>query len=300
MKAMILAAGFGTRLGPLTEKRPKALMPIANIPVIDRVIAYLASHGVKEIVINAHHHADQMLAHFSKAQKANIPIHLVVEKEILGTGGGIKNVEDFFDKEPFIVINADILTDINLARPLEIHQGHGHLATLILHDCPPFNQVRVDEDRGIVGFEKRPTPGLLAFTGIHILSKRILDYIPKDTFSNIIYVYRNVIQHSGIINYYLSEGHYWRDVGTIKSYIQANKEQLADQHFLLSPNASIHPSAKLDGWAVVGASTHVGKEAFIKDSILWGGIQIGPNAHVIGSIVTQDIGEKKVVKNQVV
>ena len=144
MKAMILAAGPGTRLRPLTLNRPKALVPVGNRPMIDRIIEYLKKQGASEIVVNAHHHHGQVVKYLDEGRPFGIHMEIRVEPEILGTGGGIKNTEAFWNHAPFIVINGDILTDIDLAPAIEAHKKAGSPATLILHHCEPFNQVQVD------------------------------------------------------------------------------------------------------------------------------------------------------------
>ena len=161
MKAMILAAGFGTRLRPLTEMKPKALMPVANKPILARNIEYLISHGITEIIVNAHHHHQQIVDYLREESSIGLNIEVKVEQEILGTGGGIKNAEDFWDKEPFFVINSDILTDIDLAAVYQVHQTSGALVTLVLHDCEPYNQVQVDEQWNITDIAKANMPGRL-------------------------------------------------------------------------------------------------------------------------------------------
>ena len=112
MKAMILAAGLGTRLHLLTEKRPKALMPVVNIPIICRIIEHLKGHGISRIVVNAHHHYRQLIDYLDGGRPFGLEIDVRVEPELLGTGGGIKNTSDFWDNDPFFIINGDILTDI--------------------------------------------------------------------------------------------------------------------------------------------------------------------------------------------
>jgi NDP-sugar pyrophosphorylase family protein len=169
MKAMILAAGFGTRLRPLTDERPKALMPIANKPLIARVITYLQSHGVNQIIVNAHHHARQVVDYVNRSRRFGLNIEVREEPEILGTGGGIKNTEDFWDNDAFVVINTDILTDINLAEDYQYHRNNETLVTLILHDCAPYNQVQIDGNRHVVHIDTTHRAGRLAFTGIHIM-----------------------------------------------------------------------------------------------------------------------------------
>jgi NDP-sugar pyrophosphorylase family protein len=124
MKAMILAAGFGTRLRPLTDKKPKALMPIVNKPLIARVIAYLESQGVHQIIANAHHHYQQVVDYLGRGNPFGLNVEVRVEREILGTGGGIKNTEDFWDEDAFVVINTDIWRRLtNTTRRAE-HSSH--------------------------------------------------------------------------------------------------------------------------------------------------------------------------------
>ncbi|HDM10757.1 MAG: NDP-sugar synthase [Deltaproteobacteria bacterium] len=299
MKAMILAAGYGTRLEPLTAKRPKALVPVANIPMVDRIIAYLKQHGVTEIVINAHHMHRQITSHFANPARHGVPIHVAVEEEILGTGGGIKNVEDFWDDEPFIVINVDILTDIDISMAMERHWQSKALATLVLHHYPQFNVVCINTEGHVDQFKEKTGPGLLAFTGIHVLSQAVLDYIPRGAFYSIIDVYRRIIQDKGTVTSYISKGHYWRDIGTIESYIQANMDMLTNHKILVGQDAAVHPTASLSGWVIVGHKCSVGEGAHVEDSIFWDGVQVGKGAIVANAVVTQDVKDWEEVKSQV-
>ena len=164
MKAMILAAGLGTRLRPLTLNTPKALMPVGNVPIIDRIIEYLKTYGISELVVNAHHHYEQIAEHLNSGRHFGINIDVRVEPNILGTGGGIKNTEDFWDKAPFIVINGDVLTNINLRNAYKAHERSGSLATLILHDQPPFNQLKIDDKKNITHIAGKNLDNRLAFS----------------------------------------------------------------------------------------------------------------------------------------
>ncbi|RLB40731.1 MAG: hypothetical protein DRH12_09625 [Deltaproteobacteria bacterium] len=299
MKAMILAAGYGTRLEPLTLKRPKALMPVANIPVVDRVIAYLKRNGVREIIVNAHHLHHQVTSHLAGRTHFGLPIHVEVEDEILGTGGGIKNVEEFWDCEPFLVINADILTDIDLRKPVERHRQSGAMATLVIHDYPLFNLVRINSEGHVEAFLSETQPGLLAFTGIHILSRSVLDYIPPNTFYSIIDAYRDIIHDKEIVASYMASGHYWRDIGTIDSYVQANIDMIGTEEILIAQGAVAHPASHLGGWCVVGHGCSIGEGSLVENSILWDGAKIGKEATVVNSIVTQDVGDGVEIRDQV-
>ncbi|MBW1766653.1 MAG: nucleotidyltransferase family protein, partial [Deltaproteobacteria bacterium] len=218
MKAMILAAGLGTRLRPLTDKIPKALIPVVNMPVISRVINYLKTHGINQIVVNAHHHHNQISNYLNGGSPFGLEIDVRMEHEILGTGGGLKNTSDFWDDEPFIVINGDILTDIELEPAYEHHKKSGALTTLILHDCEPFNQIQTDSNGTITDIAQKNMTGRLAFTGIHIMEPGLLSHIPEGKSSDIIDCYRRLIHSGNLISAYYSQGHYWRDIGTVSSY----------------------------------------------------------------------------------
>ena len=286
MKAMILAAGLGTRLRPLTLKRPKALMPVGNRPMIDRVIEYLKKYNVDELIVNAHHHQEQLVAHLDNGRSFGLNIHVKVEPEILGTGGGIKNTEGFWNDEPFVVINGDILTDIDLIRAYQAHQKENNLITLILHDCEPFNQILINERLDILDIGPKACPGRLAFTGIHIIEPEILSHIPKDRFSNIVDCYQKLIKEGSPISAYVSKGHYWRDVGSIESYFLANREVLQENTILAGPGCRIHDSARLKEWAVIGKDTSLEEGVEIRRSVLWEGVRVKKGIRVFDSIVT--------------
>jgi mannose-1-phosphate guanylyltransferase len=285
MKAMILAAGFGTRLRPLTEKRPKALMPIANRPILAWTIDYLRNYGCTEIILNAHHHHDQVLDYVRRRPSPQMIVETRVEPEILGTGGGIKNVEDFWDRESFAVINADILTDIDLRKILGHHEESGALVTLVLHDCNPFNQVAVDSLGNITDIGKQRVPGRLAFTGIHVIHPEFLSLIPEGVFCDIIECYRKAIAERRAIKAYVSQHHYWRDIGTVSSYLEANRD-FAGKPFIIGDGCRIHPSARLEDWAVIGEKCLVEKNARIQRSVLWEGAKVEAGIRVCDSVVT--------------
>jgi mannose-1-phosphate guanylyltransferase len=284
MKAMILAAGLGMRLRPLTDKKPKALVPVVNRPIIARVIDYLKTHDVTQIIINAHHHSQQ-LVDYLKDESFGVDIEVRVEPEILGTGGGIKNTSGFWDDEPFIVTNSDILTNIDLSRAYENHRNTGGLATLILHDYKPFNQVRTDNNHLVTEIFQKSGPGRLAFAGIHILDPAIFRAFPQEQSFNIIACYRRLIQSGKKIRAFISEGHYWHDIGSIDGYFQANKTLLNDA-FSIGNGCRIDPSARFEEWVVVGDGSRIEVGVELRRSILWEAVTIREGVKVIDSIVT--------------
>ena len=288
MKAMILAAGLGTRLRPLTDKKPKALMPVVNRPMIERVIEYLKRFGTDGIVVNTHHHYEKIIDYLDGGKPFGLKIDVQVEPEILGTGGGIKNTEGFWDDDPFIVINSDILTDIDLGPAYDAHRESKGLVTLILHDREPYNQISIDHSGKITDIASSNDPERLAFTGIHIMSPELLSHIPEEGFSDIIDCYLTLIRSGKEVRYHINEGHYWSDIGTVNSYRQVNKDLLNQTQFSIAPECQIAPSAALRDWAVIGKNATLEERVEIRGSILWDGVRIKQGRRVVDSIVTSN------------
>ncbi len=236
MKALILAAGFGTRLAPYTQHLPKALFPVDGMPVLGRMIAHLKRAGCSAIAVNAHHLAHQIETYLER-HDFGIPITLSPESDILGTGGAIRQLADYWSEAPFMVVNADIVTDIDLAQVYAAHLANPDPVTLVLHDRPPFNQVWVDETHRVTGFERfsegAECPGgrRLAFTGIHVMDVRILPWIPSSGFCDIIAVYRQMIDDGVSIHGRAVAGHYWQDMGTPASFRDAVVAAMAPKSF---------------------------------------------------------------------
>ena len=231
MKAMILAAGFGTRLRPYTLLTPKALFTIAERPILDLAIRRLAAAGCRAIVVNTHHLHEQIEA-FLSCQRYDIPVRTSFEPEILGTGGAVKNVADFWDDQPFMVLNSDLVTDIDLQAVYRFHNAHSHPVTLVLHDEPQFNTVSVSPEGLVQGFgipNDTKTTGdcrRMTFTGIQVLDPEILDLIPEQAFHSSIDTYREVIANGSGVRAYVASGHYWADIGTPASYRQAVRKAM--------------------------------------------------------------------------
>jgi mannose-1-phosphate guanylyltransferase len=289
MKAMILAAGYGTRLRPLTLQIPKVLIPIANRPLMERNIAYLKKHGFDEIIVNAHHHHEQLIRYLGDGRPFGVNIKIKIEPKILGTGGGIGNTTGFWDETSFIVINGDILTDIDLSEVYETHMERQNLVTLVLHDYLPFNMIQIDDHMKIIDIPANfPSDQYdrLAFTGIHVIEPRLLDRIPGNNFSNIIDCYRELISRKEAIGAYIPKGHYWRDIGTIESYVLANTEALQPESFLIGAGSDMHETTRLKDWAVVGKNAQLGEDVEVSRSILWENVSIMKGTRVTDSIVT--------------
>jgi len=175
MKAMILAAGFGTRLKPLTDSIPKALVPFNGEPMINYQIKKLINYGFGEITVNAHHFAGQIKEYFDK-NSFGIKINVIEEKEILGTGGGILNAEKFFKNENFfLVINVDVLTDFDFSRMIKYHKSKLPFVTLAVQKRKTKRYLEFDKNMKLLGRENENSQeeNLYAFNGIHIISNKI-------------------------------------------------------------------------------------------------------------------------------
>lgn len=233
MKSMILAAGKGTRLLPYTAKTPKPLFPVAGMPLIDITIRALKHAGSTAVIVNTHH-LHQKIDSFIKKKKYGISVYTRHEPVILGTGGGIKNVADFFDDHPFMVVNSDIVTDIDFKKIYDYHLSHKYPVTLVLYDNHTFNSVSFDENRFITNFEKGssiPSSTILTFTGIQVIDPEVFDFIPDNVFSSIIDAYKKILSKGKKIKAFISEKNYWQDIGTPVSYKKAVFDMMAPEAF---------------------------------------------------------------------
>lgn len=232
MKAMILAAGLGTRLRPLTDEIPKPLLPVANRPQIGFLLELLRRAGVTGVIINLHHLADEIRAAVGNSYRDSLAVDYSLEPEILGTGGGLKKVEAFFGEEPFLLVNADALMDVDLRAAAEFHATSGAVATMVVRareEGMAYGMVEMDREmriRRILGRGGGTALTPVVFTGIHVLSKKVFGYIPPGVFSCINRdCYGAMLEAGERVAGYMVRG-YWRDMGTVRSYFEANMDFL--------------------------------------------------------------------------
>jgi NDP-sugar pyrophosphorylase family protein len=235
MKALILAAGLGTRLRPYTDHTPKPLFPIDGVPLLDRLIFQLRDAGCSAIAVNTHHLHEKMEAHIASSAYG-IPVCTRHEPEIMGTGGAIRNLSDFWEEDPFLVVNADILTDIDFKGVFEFHCRNRAPATLVLVDAPPLNSVTVDADGFVSRFLSPPElatapPETYTFTGIQVLDPRVLSLIPEKVFYSSIDAYRQLITEKTPPRAYRDATRQWQDLGTPDRYKAAVRNEMASAAF---------------------------------------------------------------------
>jgi NDP-sugar pyrophosphorylase family protein len=230
MKAMILAAGFGTRLRPMTETLPKPLVPVNGRPLIEYTLLLLKKHGVREVVINLHHQGNKIREALGSGSDWGIRIAYSEEPDILGTGGGIKKAEPWLSDGPFWVINGDILVDIDLGRVAASHDRNRADVTLVLREDPDADRwgpVEIDPQDRVLSICGRPphreeTVRKRMFCGIHILDPAVFAFLPDRGFSNIMDAYREMIARGKHIAGFTTGG-YWMDIGTEERYRLAQK-----------------------------------------------------------------------------
>jgi mannose-1-phosphate guanylyltransferase len=297
-KAMILAAGLATRLRPLTHGRPKVLIPLQNRPLLHWLVEFLRYNGAEEVIINSHHLSNKLA---DSVQRGNfpIPVYVRVEKVLLGTGGAIRNVADFWDERPFVVINGDILTSIDLRDVCRKHEHSGAMATLVLKDDPRFNRVQVADDGRILSFTGG-TGRHLAFTGIHVLSPEILATIPTDVPMSIIDCYLQLISRGKKVMAHVAKGQFWQELGSLEGYLQVHQElfnlrKTPIQGLQVGEKKVVHPSTRLgyntrlDGMVCIGQGCDLDGDAVIQESIIWDRVRVRAGCSIRKSVVGDEV-----------
>lgn len=234
MKAMVLAAGLGTRLRPLTNDRPKALVEVAGKTLLEITLARLREFGIREVIVNAHHFADMLAAYLAAHHNFGMRIEVSQEEPLLDTGGGLKNVGWFFqgDDEPFVLHNVDVLSTIDLRKMAEAHRKSESLATLAVQDRKTSRYLLFDNQLQLCGRRAGQDEivrsashfSLLAFSGIHVLSPRIFPLMKEEGVFSIVDVYLRLAGNDEKITGFPADEYYWRDLGRPESIAQAEAD----------------------------------------------------------------------------
>jgi len=291
MRAIVLSAGYGTRLWPLTEDRTKPAIPILGKPLVGYVAEYLASYGIDEIVVNLHHRPESVRRALGDGTAFGVKLHYVEEPVILGTSGALDNTREFFEHDTFVVVNGKIITDIDLRAALDTHRSSNALATLVLLPNTRRERFSVVETEGgrvkkFAGMPVANDTSPLMFTGIHIMEPRILDYVPRGVFSDsVIHVYPQAIANGEIVAAHVASGK-WRELSTLKRYLDISIELLRESGQSL----------------VAGERTSIASSATVNDSVLWDDVKVGAGARVSRAVLADDvtIPDGEVIENAVV
>lgn len=286
MKAMILAAGFGTRLWPLTVGRTKPAIPFLNRPLIAFSVEYLRQYGIEELIVNLHHEPASVRDQIGDGSQFGVRINYSIEEpEILGTSGALDNVREQLMDGTFIVMNGKVITDIDLGAALKTHRERGAIATLVLRPNAKyerFSEVVITGDGRIDKFAGFPNPqsavpnpqSPLMFTGIHILEPEIFNFIPRNAVSDSVRdVYPAAMAAGKIVAAHVAEQSSWYELSTIERYHSISMEFLARE-----------------GRDVIAdAGSRIDPAASVTRSILWKRARVEAGARLTDCIVGDDV-----------
>lgn len=289
MQAIVLVGGFGTRLRPLTETMPKAVVPIASVPYIVRCLKYLEENGVRRVVLSMGY-LPEPIETVLRSNPPAVSVEFCVEDRPLDTAGAIKYASGKLDKsdDPFFVLNGDILTDIPLGDLLDYHVTRKAAATIAavpVADPTKFGVLDVDAEGRIRRFVEKPRipPSNLINAGIYVYDRRVLDFIPDNTpWSVERQLYPSMLERGESLYARAFEGAYWTDIGSLEGYLRANFDSVARS------NAPSHLSPALTGWWQGGATgIDTGTAIWIHESAsvseratLRPPVMIGPHARI--------------------
>ena len=234
MRAMILAAGLGTRLRPLTDDRPKALVEVAGRTLLEITLRRLAAFGIREVIVNVHHFADMVVEYLKKNGDFGLRVEISREDVLLDTGGGLKKAAWFFEgsPDPLVLHNVDVVSTIDLGRMIEFHQKNQALVTLAVQDRETSRYLLFDEHNQLCGRRAgsdqvvemvRPAAKTkaLAFSGIHVIAPRFLGMMTEEGIFSIVNSYLRLARQREMISAFRADEYYWRDLGKLESVMQA-------------------------------------------------------------------------------
>jgi NDP-sugar pyrophosphorylase family protein len=312
MRAMVLAAGVGSRLDPLTSMLPKPLVPVANIPVMEHILGLLARHGFTDVVANLHYMPEKIESYFGATERhtSGIKVELRREEKLSGDAGGVRFCKDFFSQGTFVVLMGDLLTDADLTSVLKAHKEKGALATIALKqvaDVSHFGVAVLDREGFIKGFQEKPCKeealSNLASTGIYVLEPEIFDYMPTQGdfgFGRQLFP-KLIAMGLPVLGCEITD--YWSDVGTIEQYLYSNFDVLAGklevtlpgyrlqigeegQRIYLAEGVVLSAGARIDGNAIIGENAIIGDGVQLKGNVIIGANSvIGAHACIFDSIL---------------
>lgn len=314
IKAMVMAAGMGSRLEPITLLFPKPLIPVMNRPLMDIILTQLHSIGVDEVISNTYYLADQIINRY-KNNDLGVKFSHIKETELSGTAGGVKKCQFFFDEgEDFIVMSGDILTTADIKKGIEIHKQSGAIATIGVKQIPHelvshFGVVVTDEKGFIKEFQEKPAledaKSNLINTGIYIFNYKIFDYIPEGEFYDFAKnVFPKLLEEGQINTFEISE--YWNDIGTIGQYkqsiqdvfngvckIEHSKVIETNLGNYISNTSKIHQTVRFVGNSVIGAGVKLGEYIKLENCVVMDGADIKTGSELSDCVILPAVASVK-------
>ena len=308
IKAMVMSAGVGSRLDPLTKFIPKPLVPVANRPVMDILFEKLNAIGINDVICNTYYLADEIINRY-KHNNLGINFNYIKESSLSGTAGGVKKCQFFFEKgKPFVVLSADGLTNADIQKGIEIHNSSNAIATIgikqiAMEEVPHFGVVVTDENGYIVEFQEKPAieeaKSNYINTGIYIFDYEIFNYIPENTFYDFAKnVFPKLLKEHAINTFPVNE--YWSDIGTLEQYKQSMQDlfnkKCSFKHgkIINTPSGAyisesvVDKSVEFIGNSTIGNNAKIGKNVVIENSIIWNNVTIADNVRIVNSIVASN------------
>ena len=305
MKAMVLAAGLGTRLKPITFEIPKPMVPVLDRPVMAHIVGMLERQGFDELIANLHYYPDTIRDYFGDRLEYRF------EEELLGTAGGVRNVADFFGDDPIVVVSGDALTDLDLNALLARHREAGGIGTLTVKkvaDTREYGVVIHDSEGRIQGFQEKPDPAEalsdLGNCGIYCFSPAIFDYFPSEPFADWAQDVCPALLEGDVPFYVHEIEDYWNDVGSLEELRQGTFDALAgalrievsegqvpdgvevigDERVWVGADVRFGEGVRLMGPVVIGDGCEVGDGAALRESIVFPGTDVAAGEILIGAI----------------
>lgn len=307
MRVMIMAAGIGTRLRPVTELVPKPMAPIVNKPALYHILRLLGRHGMREVIINLHHLPDAITECFGDGSSMGMDISYSFEPELLGTAGGVKNNQAFLGDDTFLVISGDALTDIDLTGLVAAHRRGGYIVTMAVKevsDPSQFGVVVADDDGRVVGFQEKPSReearSRLCNCGIYVFEPAIFEHILSGEFDDFgRRVFPDLLRKHVPFQVHEFE-EYWSDVGNLNEYVQGNGDAMAGRVDVEIPGVEVRPgvwvdeeakiadSARVEPPVVIGKACRVGEQVVIEGpAVIGDGCIIGDDAHLARALLLE-------------
>ena len=320
VKAMIMAAGVGSRLEPLTKSVPKPLVPVANKPVMDILFENLADLGIKDVICNTYYLAEQIIERY-RCNDLGINFNYVKEETLSGTAGGVKKCQYFFDKgSTFVVLSADGLSNADLKHGIEVHKKSGAIATIGIKQIPMEDVQHfgvVVTDGFITEFQEKPTieeaKSNFINTGIYIFDYKIFDYIPENTFYDFAKnVFPKLLAEHAINTFEVKE--YWSDIGTIAQYIQSMHDlfdgrcyfkhvpivRQNDGAYIADSSSQIDDTVIFKGNSTIGKNCVIGKNCIIENCIIWDNVEIADGVKLVDCVIASNCGIRTDLVAQIV
>lgn len=322
---MVLAAGVGSRLDPLTTQLPKPLVPVANRPVMQHILALLKKHRFEDVISNLHYQPEKIEQYFGNGSHLGLNLEFRTEKELSGDAGGVRACRDFLGSDTFVVLMGDLLTDTDLTRIVEEHKRKKALATIAVkqvEDVSQFGVAIFDQNGFIKGFQEKPAAeealSNFASTGIYILEPEVFDYMPKTGSYGFGRQLFPTLVDRGLPVLAVEIKDYWSDVGTITQYKLSNFDALRgdvqlhlppltgvlrcqlernaklapgvklEGHLLLGRNSTIGSGTKIRGHVIIGDNCFIDSNVVLENTVIWSGSTVERGARLVNCVVGAD------------